>query len=348
MVNAAYGDQTLSRSNVFRWYGWFRDGRKDTEDDPRSGRATECRNDNNVEKIFQLLLQNRHLSLRILADEVNIGKDTMGKIVVEDLRKRKICSRFVPHSLTPEQKARRTAACRDLIATADSDPDFFKKTVTGDETWYFAYDPTTKCQSAACAGETSPRPKKMLFQKSHVKMLVIFFDWQGVIQKEFVPEDESINAVYYKGVMERLLNRIQRVRPGMCDSDDWFLLHDNAPSHNATIVKQFLAQRRVTVFDHPPYSPDLAPADYLLFPKVKSHLKGRLWLDFGHSETLEKYIKHHCNGRFLQRHPEAVWPCKSLCTVRRDVWRKLNNKSVISFTQILFIMPVLKLSRRTV
>ena len=33
----------------------------------------------------------------------------------------------------------------------------------------------------------------------------------------------------------------------------------------------------MTVFDHPPYSPDLAPADYFLFPKVKSHLKGRLF-----------------------------------------------------------------------
>ena len=37
--------------------------------------------------------------------------------------------------------------------------------------------------------------------------------------------------------------------------------HDNAPFHNTTIVKQFLAQRKVTVFDHPPYSSDLAPAD---------------------------------------------------------------------------------------
>ena len=64
MVNAAYGDQALSRSNVFRWYG-----REDTEDDPRRGRPTECRNDNNVENISQLLLQNRHLSLRMLADE---------------------------------------------------------------------------------------------------------------------------------------------------------------------------------------------------------------------------------------------------------------------------------------
>ena len=88
----------------------------------------------NVEKISQLLLQNRHLSLSMLADGVKIGKDTVRKIVVEDWRKRKICSRFVPHSLTPEQKDQRNAACRDLIATANSDPDFFKKIVTGDET----------------------------------------------------------------------------------------------------------------------------------------------------------------------------------------------------------------------
>ena len=62
----------------------------------------------------------------------------MRKTVVEDLRKRKICSRFVSHSLTPEEKDRKTAACRDLIATADSNTDFFKKIVTGDEMWCFA------------------------------------------------------------------------------------------------------------------------------------------------------------------------------------------------------------------
>ena len=139
-----------------------------------------------------------------------------------------------------DSRAERQENCRfrDLSATTDSDSDFFKKMLTGDETWCFAYDPTTKRQSAACVGETSPRPKKLRVQKSRVKaMLVIFFDWQGVIHKEFVPEGETINAVYYKGVMERLLNRIRRVRPGMCESGDWFLLHDNVPAHNATIIK---------------------------------------------------------------------------------------------------------------
>jgi len=63
----------------------------------------------------------------------------------------------------------------------------------------------------------------------------------------------------------------------MCESSDWFLLQNNAVSHNTTIVKQFLAQQKVTVLNHPLYSPDLAPADYFLFPKVKSHMKWRLF-----------------------------------------------------------------------
>jgi len=71
---------------------------------------------------------------------------------------------LVPHSLTPEQKDRRIAACQDFIAKADSDPDFFKKILTGDETWCFAYNPTTKHQSAAWVGETSPRPKNFDFR----------------------------------------------------------------------------------------------------------------------------------------------------------------------------------------
>ena len=97
MVNAAYGDQALSRLNVFRWCGRFRDEREDIEEDPRGGQSTECSNDNIVEKISQLLLQNCHLSLRMLAGEVIVGRSTVRKIVAEDLQKRKICLRFVLH-----------------------------------------------------------------------------------------------------------------------------------------------------------------------------------------------------------------------------------------------------------
>ena len=143
---------------------------------------------------------------------------------------------------------------------------------------------------------------------------------------------------------QKNIKRIQCVRLGMCESGDWFLLHNNAPSHSATIRKQFLAQRKVTVLDHPPYSPDLAPADYFLFPKVKSDLKGCL---FDPISDIEKAVTGTLNTIAKDDFYKGIQKL-SVYTVRRDVCQKLNNKSVISFTQILFIMPVLKLCRCTV
>jgi hypothetical protein len=57
------------------------------------------------------------------------------------------------------------------------------------------------------------------------------------------------------------------------------LLYDNAPAHCAIRVHQFLAQRGVPVLDHPPYSPDLAPADFFLFPLLKGIMKGACYAD---------------------------------------------------------------------
>jgi len=62
--------------------------------------------------------------------------------------------------------------------------------------------------------EKSPQPKKLKFQRSRIKnMVTIFSDSQGVVHKEFIPEGKTVNAEFYKGVMDRLLKRIQRVRP---------------------------------------------------------------------------------------------------------------------------------------
>jgi histone-lysine N-methyltransferase SETMAR len=46
-------------------------------------------------------------------------------------------------------------------------------------------------------------------------------------------------------------------------------------AHTALSVTKFLASKQVTVLEHPPYSPDLVPSDFLLFPKIKEILKGR-------------------------------------------------------------------------
>jgi histone-lysine N-methyltransferase SETMAR len=51
-------------------------------------------------------------------------------------------------------------------------------------------------------------------------------------------------------------------------------LHDNALAHRALATQKKLAYLGFQCLDHPPYSPDLAPSDYHLFPGLKKQLKG--------------------------------------------------------------------------
>jgi len=67
-------------------------------------------------------------------------------------------------------------------------------------------------------------------------MLIIFFDSQGVVHKEFVPEGKAVNAESYKGIMDRLLKRIHRVHPAAFCSQDFFLLHNDVPAHKTASV----------------------------------------------------------------------------------------------------------------
>ena len=96
--------------------------------------------------------------------------------------------------------------------------------------------------------------------------VTFFFDAECVIHRQFIPEWQRVNAEFYVGALGRLLKRIRRVRTAKFHPSEWFLLHDNAPSHNAANLKKFLANRNVSVLHHLPYSPDLAPADFFSSP----------------------------------------------------------------------------------
>ena len=56
-------------------------------------------------------------------------------------------------------------------------------------------------------------------------------------------------------------------------ANTWSIHHDKVPSHTSFAVREFFAQHNITTLPHPPYSPDLAPCDFILLPKLKTHLK---------------------------------------------------------------------------
>ena len=177
--------------------------------------------------------------------------------------------------MSDDQKHARVLHAQDIILTADNDPNFLKTIVAGDETWCFQYELLTKRQSAVWKSPEDSPPRKVRLQKLKVKtMLITFFDSEGMIHKEFVPEGSTVNEQSYLGMMQRLLTRIRRIRLQYKAQGSWLLLHGNAPAHKCIAVPNFLASKSVKVLDHPAYSLDLSPCDYFLFPKLKMQLKG--------------------------------------------------------------------------
>ena len=144
MLIKAYGDSTMSKPRIYEWYKRFSEGRESVEDDDRSGRPNTSINEDQIEKVKQMILENRRITIREVSDEIGISFGS--------------------------------------------------------------------CQA-------------------------IFSDvlWQN---------------------------------------NSWKLHHDNAPAHNSLLVREFLAKNNTVVLPQAPYSPDMAPSDFFLFPRLKKTLKG--------------------------------------------------------------------------
>lgn len=276
MLQNVYGDDCMSRARVFEWHKRFKSGREDVEDDPKSGRPSTSKTADNIDHVNRMVRGDRRLTVRMIAYELGMNRETVRTILTEDLGMRKVCAKMVPKLLTADHKDNRTNVCRNILQMIEEEPDFLGKVITGDETWVFQYDPETKRQSLQWKTPASPRPKKARMSKSKIKvMLITFFDQRGLVHHEFVPEGQTVNQHFYKEVLGRLYERVRRCRRNLWENQSWLLHHDNAPAHTALSVRRFLTSKQVTCLEHPPYSPDLAPCDFWLFPKMKAVLKGR-------------------------------------------------------------------------
>ena len=117
--------------------------------------------------------ENRQLTVRNTAEQVNIDRETVREILTEDLDVRKVCAETVPKELTKEQKQTRVTICQDVLERQD---DILGRAITGDETWVYQYDPEMKRQSAQWKTANSAQPKKFRQSKSRVTtMLRTFF-----------------------------------------------------------------------------------------------------------------------------------------------------------------------------
>src|SRR5215469_12487230 len=110
--------------------------------------------------------------------------------------------------------------------------------VTVDKTWLHYYDPETKNQSKEWHQKGSPWPKKFRVQKSAGKvMATVFWDKDGIIMSDYLENAQTINAVYYYSLFDKLKENLKTKRRGKL-TKGVLILQDNAPAHKAFVTQQ--------------------------------------------------------------------------------------------------------------
>ena len=254
----------------------FRRGRKQTGDEPRTGRPKTATTPEIVDKVHDMVLDDRRVKVHEIEEALGISRERAFHILHNELGLKKLSARWVPHLLNPEQKrirVRSSAKCSEIF---NRDPKVLKRRlVTVDETWIHHYTPESKRQSKQWIGHGEAVPKKARTTHSADKVMAsVFWDVKGVLLIDYLEHGKTVTGQYYAALLDRLKSAIQEKRPGMAKKKVLFL-HDNAPAHSSVVAQQKLAELRFEILPHPAYSPDLAPSDFHLFPNLKSFLAGK-------------------------------------------------------------------------
>ena len=85
MLVQVYGDNAMKKAAVYKWVKHFYEGRGSVTDEERSGRPATSRIEKNIAKVRQILRENRRLTVRSIAEQVNIDRETVRKILTEKL-----------------------------------------------------------------------------------------------------------------------------------------------------------------------------------------------------------------------------------------------------------------------
>ena len=115
ILTKAYGESAMSKTRVYEWYKRFQDGREDVEDGERSGRPSTSTTDENVEKVKEMVMNDRRITIREVADDVGISIGLCHEIFSNVSGMKRVAAKFVPKLLNFKQKQRRMEVAQESL-----------------------------------------------------------------------------------------------------------------------------------------------------------------------------------------------------------------------------------------
>ena len=209
-----YSDSASSETTVKRWYADFKRGRTDKNNAECSGRPNSAVVLENTKKLNKFILVDCKLKLREIAEELKISEGSVFTILHEYLSMRNLCSKWVPHFLTVDQKQQRVDDSeRCLFLLQRNKKKILRKYVTTDKTWIHHFPPESNQLSVEWtgAGESVQRCKH---QQARF-LATVFWDAQGILFIDYLEKGRTINSEYHIASLVRLKGEIDKKQPQM-------------------------------------------------------------------------------------------------------------------------------------
>ncbi|KAL7731797.1 hypothetical protein ACLKA6_016730 [Drosophila palustris] len=135
-----YGVSAPGKSTICNWYSNFKRGRTSTEESKRSGRPKEVIIPEIIRQVRQIVLTDRRVKVREIAETVGISTGSAVSILHDHLHMKKLNVKWVPHFLDIEQREKRVADSKSCLDMFNRNPsEFLRRYITMDETWIHHY-----------------------------------------------------------------------------------------------------------------------------------------------------------------------------------------------------------------
>ncbi len=270
-----FGNCAYKKSTVYKWHTAFCTGRTKLGDILKPGAPQRARTRHRFRQAKVFVEGNRRICIDQLSTRLGISHGSTFRLLHKDLHMKKRTAKLIPHTLTLEHLRKRRCFCEDFLRRARRQLSFLSTVTTTDEAWFYLIEPRNKQENKQWLTCADNRPQEPIRPRGCKKLLLIpFFDRQGIVHMETL-ENQTVKARNFLPLLQRARESLLLRQILWCHQPHRVLLHmDNAPAHRATPVQNWLQATEWRQLPHPPYSPDLSPCDFFLFPLLKKKLHG--------------------------------------------------------------------------
>lgn len=261
-------------------------------DGERCGRPLSTRTEGSIAQVSELIQNNCRLSTREIAEEIGIDHMTVFRILTEDLKKRCICSVWVPHELTEQQKTNRVLSATSIKKKLE-EMGTNASSLYGvqDETWILHHAVGTKAENKAWIGTDEKRPRVVRPNIADKKsMLLVAFTCSRRFSVQALPQGKTVDSEAFIQFVRKTGDKWRTLRSHPIKLSEICWQMDNARPHKSRLTTQFFTERRIQTLWQSPYSPDLNLCDRFLFDWLKRELRKE---DFTSHEQVEASALQH-------------------------------------------------------